>query len=189
MHKSSPFTSFFKVIFPVFMIMGFIFGIYLSWTQGPPESQGFTKAMIIGGAWVSIFLVQLPFRLKSIEASEKGIIIKEFGKEVSVNYQDIHWIAKFDFTCPWFITIKYHNTETGKAKKISFMPNHPGKGFLVNDAMTLYIKEKIASNNPNYTETSQPSDIKNFMMLMVLAIPVVILCFYYMSETIVVFGQ
>jgi hypothetical protein len=64
MYKSSPFTFVFKFIFPVFMLAGVIFGIYMSWIEGTPESQGFAKAMITITVWISIFLVQMPFRLK-----------------------------------------------------------------------------------------------------------------------------
>lgn len=187
MYKSSPFTFVFKFIFPVFMLAGVIFGIYMSWTEGTPESQGFAKAMITVTVWISIFLVQMPFRLKNIETTDQGIIIKDFGKETSVNYKDIDWITKFDFSSPWFITIKYHINETGEHKKISFMPNQRDQRFFANDAMTEFIKNKIISDNVNYSKDSQPSQIKNFILIMILSLPFTVLALYFMNESIGIF--
>ena len=170
MYKSSPFTFVFKFVFPVFILAGVIFGIYLSWIEGTPESQGFAKAMITVTVWISIFLVQMPFRLKSIETTDKGIVIKELGKETLVDYQDIDWITKFDLSSPWFITIKYRVKETGETKKISYMPNQRDRRLFSNDAMTEYIKNKIISENVNHSRDSQPSQIKNFILVLVLGL-------------------
>jgi hypothetical protein len=169
------------------MLVGVTFGIYMSWTEGTPESQTFAKAMITVAVWISIFLVQMPFRLKNIETTDRGIIIKDFGKETSVDYKDIDWIKKFDFSSPWFITIKYHIKETGEHKKISFMPNQRDQRFFANDAMTEFIKNKIISENVNYTKDTQPSQIKNFILIMILSLPFTILAFYFMNETLKIF--
>jgi hypothetical protein len=169
------------------MLSGVIFGIYMSWTEGTTESQGFAKAMITVTLWISIFLVQMPFRLKNIETTEKGIIIKDIGKENFVDYKDIEWITKFDFSSPWFVTIKYLIKETGEYKKISFMPNQRDQRFFANDAMTEFIKNKIIEENLNYSKDSQPSQIKNLALLMVLGLPVAILAFYFMNESLKIF--
>jgi hypothetical protein len=187
MYKSSPFTFVFKYFFPVFMLVGVIFGIYMSWTEGTPESLGFAKGMITVTLWISIFLVQMPFRLKNIETTEKGILIKDLGNETLVEYKDIEWITKFDFSSPWFITIKYHIKETDEYKKISFMPNQRDQKFFANDSMTEYIKNKIISENLNYSNETQPSQIKNFILLMILGIPFALLAFYFMTGTINIF--
>lgn len=184
MYKSSPFTFIFKFIFPVFMLAGVIFGIYMSWIEGTPESQGFAKAMIAVTVWISIFLVQMPFRLKNIKTTDQGIIIKDFGKELSIDYKDIDWITKFDFSSPWFITIKYRVKETGESKKISFMPNQREQKFFTNDAMTEFIKNKIIAKNVNYSKDSQPSQIKNFILIMILSLPFTVLAFYFINESI-----
>ena len=187
MYKSSPFTFVYKFIFPVFILAGVIFGIYMSWIEETPESLGFAKAMITVTVWISIFLVQMPFRLKSIETTENGIIIKDIGKETIIDYKDIDWITKFDFSSPWFITIKYHIKETGESKKISFMPNQRDQRFFANDAMTEYIKNKIISENVNYSKDTQPSQVKNFILIMILSLPFTVLAFYFLNETIKIF--
>jgi hypothetical protein len=187
MYKSSPFTFIFKFIFPVFMLAGVIFGIYTSWTEGTPESQGFAKAMITVTVWISIFLVQMPFQLKNIETTDKGIIIKDYGKETFVDYKDIEWITKFDLSSPWFITIKYHIKESNEYRKVSFMPSQNDQRFFSNDAMTEFIKNKIISENVNYSKDSQPSQIKNFILTMILSLPFALLAFYFMNDTLKIF--
>ncbi len=187
MYKSSPFTFIFKFFFPFFMLAGLIFGIYIAWIEGSPESQGFAKAMITVTIWLSIFLVQMPFRLKNIETTDNGIIIKDFGKETIIDYKDIQWITKFDFSSPWFVSIKYYIKETGEYKKISFMPNQSDQRFFANDAMTEFIKNKIITENLNYSKDTQPSQIKNFALLMILGTPFAILGFYFMIEAMKIF--
>ena len=180
MHKSSPLTFIFKYIFPAFMIVGMIYGNLMTWTEGSPESQRFAMATLIASLWASIFIVQMPFRLKYIRTSETGIIIKTRGIEKLVYYKDIEWVAKFDFTSPFFMTLKYHDNEDGLYKKISYMPSQNDQTIFGSDEMTKYIKEKISTENPEYSKESQPSTIKNFLRTTLIGLPFFILIFYYM---------
>ena len=166
------------------MLAGAIFGIYMSWTEGSPESLGFAKGMLTVTVWISIFLIQMPFRLKNIETTEQGILIRDFGRETFVDYKDIQWISKFDFSSPWFVTIKYNEKETGGTKKISFISNQQDQRFFGNDAMTEFIEKKIAEENLDY---SKPSKVKNFVILMILSLPFTVLALYFMNDMIKVF--
>ena len=179
MYKSSSLTVIFKYFFPVFMLAGVIFGIYLSWTEGTPESQGFAKGFAIIAVWISIFLVQMPFRLKNIETTEKGILIKEFKQDLLVEYRDLQWISMFDLTSPWGITIKYHDKNSGIDKKVSFMPSQSNKSSFGKDPMTKYIHDKIKTHNPNYSEETQPSPIKNILIITLLSLPFLFLYLYF----------
>ena len=164
------------------MILGSTFGIFITWMQGSPETEGFAKALLTVTLWMSIFLFQMPFRLKNIETTEKGILIKNLGNSTLVEYKDLQWVAMFDFTSPWFITIKYFDKDKGENKKISFMPNHADQKPFADDAMTEFIKGKIESDNPNFSNSEQPSKIKNFLQLFVLGLPVTILALYFINE-------
>jgi len=180
MYKSSPFTIVFKYFFPVFMFFSLVFGIYMLWTQGSPESQGFAKGMAVMGVWISFFLVQMPFRLKNIETTENGILIKGFKQNTLVEYRNIHWISKFDFSNPWAVTIKYRHPDSGLDRKINFLPNQSEQRLFGNDAMTQFILEKIKTHNPDYSKDNQPSSFKNILLITLLGLPFVFL-FLYLS--------
>jgi len=187
MYKSSPFTFVFKYVFPVIILASVFFSIYKSWNYGAPESLGLTKAIITLSIWILFFLVQMPFRLKNIETTEKGIFIKDYGTTKTVAYKDIAWVSKFDITSPWFVTIKYKDESTGAYKKISFIPNQRAQRLFANDEMSEFIKNKIISENVNYTEDNQPSKLKNILLLMILGLPFVLLAFYFMNDTLKIF--
>ena len=181
MYKSSSFTFIYIYIFPVFMLGGFIFGIYNSWIIGTPESLSFSKTMIVATVWVSFFLIQMPFRLKYIDTHNEYLLIKDFGKQIKLEYRDIQWITKYDITSPWFVTIKYRDNKTGGERKVSFIPSKGDYRLFRDDAMTEFIKNKIKTENPNYIEELQPSKIKNFLLLMLLSSPFVALSYYFMN--------
>lgn len=184
MFKSSSSTDFFKYFFPVIMLAGAVFGIYTSWTQGTPESQGFAKAMTVAVLWISIFLVQMPLRLKYIEADEEGIRIKDRGGITRVNYKEIDWITRYDLSNPYFVTIKYLDKNSGEHKKVSFKPVQSSQKPFSNDAMSEFIKKKIISDNPNYSPEDQPSQVKNFILMILMGTPAAVLMYLFMHGVI-----
>ena len=186
MYSSSPLTVFFKYIFPIFMIGGSIFGIFGAFADGTPESIGFAKSMIVATIWISIFLVQFPFRLKQIETSDSGILIKGFSGDKLIDYKDIYWIAKFDLSNPWFVTIKYRDAETGFDKKISYMPNNKYQKMFSGDEMIQHIQDKIELNNPDYSRELAPSKVKNLILLFILSSPFVVLSLYFLFGSIAI---
>ena len=171
MYKSSPLTPVFKYLFPVFLIFGAGFNIYNSRIHGNPDSLGFTKGIIVITIWISYFLFQALFRLKIIEATDSDLMIKEFKKQTIIQYKDVHWITKFDISCPLFITIKYREKESAVDKKISFMPLQADQRPFTNDAISEFIKDKIKVHNPNYSKDTQPSVFKNILILTLLGLP------------------
>lgn len=180
MYKSSQLTFVFKYIFPVFMLFGMTFGIYIFWTSGNQELQAFAKGFSVMAVWILIFIVQMPFRLKNIETTENGILITDFNKKRLIKYRDINWISKFDLSNPWALTLKYYDQNSGLDKKISYLPNQMNKGDLKNDAMTNYILEMIEKHNPDYSKDNQPSPVRNILILTLLGLPF-ILGFLYFS--------
>lgn len=187
MYKSSPFTFVFKFFFPVFMLAGIIFAIYMLWIEGTPESQKFAEAITVIAVFTSVFIIQIPFRLMSIETTNQRIIINDFRNKTSVDYKDIDWVSKYDLSSPWFVTIKYRVKETGEPKKISFIPNKKDQRFFANDAMTEFIKNKIISENENYSKDLQPSKVKNFIIIMFLNLLVYALILYYVDGSTIFF--
>jgi len=186
MLKSSSLTFVFIYIFPVFMLGGAVFGIYSSWIEGTPESLSFAKSMTVMTLWISFFLIQMPFRLKYIEAHEDCLQIKSFGKQFKIEYRDIYWISKFDLTSPWSMTIKYRDNDTGFDRKISFMPSQNDQRLFHDDAMTEFIKYRVKEENSNFSEDQQPSTMKNFLFLFLLSLPFIALTFYFMKDSIMI---
>ena len=102
MYKSSPLTTFFKYVYPSIMIGGGGFGVYKMLTAGDPAVYNFGLAFLVAIVWVSVFMLQLPFKLKSIEATKKGVYIFEGEEKKLIKYRDIQYMSKFDFPAPWF---------------------------------------------------------------------------------------
>jgi len=174
MYKSSKQTLIFKYIFPILFILGLIFPfLFSNFIEESPD--GFSLAFAIVSIWISIFLVQMPFRLKNIETSDDGV--KIIGKQNKlIPFSDIESVSKFDVASPWFMTIKYMDKQTQKNKKICFMPSHSDSRIMADDAMTSFIKSKIKKEN-------QPSAVKNFLFLMLLSSPFTLAALYFLSQS------
>lgn len=98
--------------------------------------------------------------------------------------EEIVWVAKFDITNPFFVTIKYRDKGTDSYKKIAYMPSQRDQKMFADDTLTAYIKNMVKSSNPNFTREKDPSTMKNFLFLMLLSLPFTILMFYFLNETI-----
>ena len=128
-----------------------------------------------------MFYLQQPFRLMHMEATENGLIIKNFGEQKTVNYRDIRWVANFDLSCPWFVTVKYKDQNTGLYKKASYMPNQKDMRTSGDDAMTEFIKNKIISENPNYSKKDEPSKVRNVVLLIFINLPFSLLALHFLG--------
>jgi hypothetical protein len=166
------------------MIFGIIVGLNALWTQGDPELNGFAKGLSVIAIWILFFLIQMVLKLRYIETTDKGVLIKNLGRQKLVEYRDILWITKFDITNPWFLTLKYHDRVSGIDKKISFMPDYKDQSFFSNDGLTRYLKDKIKSDNPNYSKGREPSIVKNFIFLIILGLPFMLIALYFMRDMI-----
>lgn len=180
--KSSSQTFIFKYLFPVLMLGMALFAIYMMYFQGDVMSKSFAKAFAVAFLWISYFLIQMPIRLKSIEAKENGIIIKNNESQL-IEYKNIVWITKFDITSPFFITIKYRDKISDSYKKIAYMPNQRDQKMFQDDNLTAYIKNKVKSSSSDFTREQAPSTMKNFLFLMLLSLPFTILMLYFLNET------
>jgi len=180
MYKSSKQTLIFKYIFPFLFILGYTLAFIVSdFIEETPE--GYPMAFAIMSLWISIFLVQMPFRLKNIETSDDGV--KIIGRQNKlIPFSNIESVSKFDVASPWFMTIKYFDQQTQENKKICYMPSQSDSKMMADDAMTAFIKNKIKEENPHYSEENQPSTVKNFLFLMLLSSPVTLAVLYFISE-------
>ncbi len=175
MYKSSPLTPIFKYVLPIGSLVIIIAGILKLNTTDDPS---FATTYIISGVWSLLLVHRLPLILKNITATEDGLEISEISKKVLVPYKDIEWTTKFHFLSPWFVTIKYYDNKSGKHKLVSFAPNKKDGMRSSDDAMTLYINEKIATENPNYSKENIPSKTKNRLLLITAFIPFAALMVY-----------
>lgn len=144
------------------------------------QIPGFTKSFTVAAIWVSIFLVQMPFRLKNIIANESDLIIMESNKQIHVDYKDVYWITKFDISSPWFITLKYRDINTGLDKKISYMPSKKDQKLFADDLMTQFIRNKIKINRTR--DIQEPSVIKNLILIGLLSLSVLALMIYFSQD-------
>jgi hypothetical protein len=175
MYKSSPLTPIFKYVFPIGSLVIIIAGIL---KLNTPDDPNFATTYVIAGVWSMLLTHRLPFILKNITATEDGLEISEISKKILVSYKDIEWTTKFHFLSPWFVTIKYYDNKSGKHKLVSFAPNKKGGTGSSDDAMTHYINEKIATENPNYSKENVPSKTKNILLLIAAFIPTTALFIY-----------
>ncbi|MBN1180730.1 MAG: hypothetical protein JXB49_00485 [Bacteroidales bacterium] len=182
MYKSSSQTFIYKYLFPVIFIIGPVFQMVMTWNTDDPELIAHNKGFMVMYLWVLLFLVQFPFRLKNIETSEKGIVIREFKKQKFISYHDLIWITKYDITCPFFVTIKYRESDTGLEKKIAFIPAKNQQRFFRNDAMSEFIQSQIKKENNEFSDEKRPSQFRNLIILALLGLPFFLLSLYFMGE-------
>jgi heme/copper-type cytochrome/quinol oxidase subunit 4 len=179
--KSSSQTFIFRYLFPVLTLGAFLFGIYMMFSQETEEAIGFAKAFSVMVVWVSFFIIQMPIRLKSIEAKDKGVLV---DKSTLIEYKDIIWLAKFDITAPYFITIKYRDRVSGTDKKIAYMPKQNTRFEMTGeDKLTAYIKNMVKESDSNITKEEAPSTWKNFALIFLLSIPFTLLAFYFINDS------
>lgn len=161
------------------MLITALIVIFIFRKSGDESLIYFTNAVGIALIWVSIFIVQMPFRLKRIEVNEKGLKIKTGNRNGIIPFKNISAVSKFDFVNPWMITIKYLDPNTGKVRKISFMPDAKYQRFMKEDAMTEYLTQQSRLENPDFAESST---VKNIAILFLAGLPFFMGMIYYASK-------
>jgi len=181
MYASSKQTVFFKYFFPLLFVFGFgaSFLVHNFVGEAPDGVRIAFGIMLI---WLSIFFIQIPFRLKSISTSDKGLLIKGRERKL-IPYSEIKYVSKFDLAGPWFMTIKYFDQKSGDTKRICFIPTQSQKRIMADDTFTAFIKKKMKEENPQYCEENQPSSMKNFIILTLLSLPFTLTSFYFFIFT------
>jgi len=178
MHKSSSQTFLYQYIYPFLFPIGVCVNMYILYGRGDEQSIRFAHATLIMFLGVSYFIIQMPLRLRKIETTETGLIVKGFRNNITIDYKNIEWLTRFDLTAPWFVTIKYRDPATGEAKKMAFIPKQKNTQPFGDDPMTVYIKEQIAIHNPLYAKENTPSKVKNIIILAGLCVPIMFLFIY-----------
>ena len=180
-YKSSAFTNLFKYAFPVFGIVSFALAIYFLSLESDESMKGFINAFIIMSVWSFGFMIQMLFRLKRIETKDEGVQILD-RSNTFINYKDIRWVSKYDFSNMMFITIKYRDRVSGQDKKIAYMPPQKTEPFK-DDKLTVYIKGMVCDFNPNYKKEDEPKMMKNLLYLGLLCLPFLIVSLYFLNDS------
>ena len=178
-YNSSPQTFIFKKIFPILMLGGGIIGFIALRNSGDELASNFANAFGIALVWISIFLIQMPFRLKKVEIDENGLKIKSGNDNQIIPFNKINTVSKFDLSNPWMITVKYLDFAKNENRKISYMPNSKYQRFMKEDEMTEYLTQKAKSENPNFEESNT---LKNLLILFLAGLPFFIGMIYFMSK-------
>ena len=179
-YNSSPLTFIFKYIFPAIMLISGIIGFVALKNIGDESLSNFANAIGIAMVWISIFLLQMPFRLKKIELDKNGLMIKLGNDEELIPFKNINSISKFDLSNPWMITVKYSDSTKNENRKISYMPNSKYQRFMKEDEMTEYLTEQSKSQNPNFVESNT---MKNLLILMFAGLPFFMGTIYFMYKS------
>ena len=161
------------------MLVGGIIGFITLKNSGDELAANFAIAFGIALIWVSIFLIQMPFRLKKVEVDEKGLKMKSGNGEQIILFKNIISVSKFDLSNPWMITVKYSDSTKNENRKISYMPNSKYQRFMKEDEMTEYLTEQAKSTNPNFEESNT---IKNLLIMFLAGLPFFIGIIYFMSK-------
>ncbi|MCU4174865.1 hypothetical protein [Carboxylicivirga sp. N1Y90] len=181
-YKSYKFTTIVRCVIPfVFpLAIGLNLTILNDLEQEPPiEMTHMTLIMALGLAY---FIIQTPIKLRYVEASEDGLLVKDFKRETLIEYKQIEWVTKFDFTSPWFITIKYKDTRSGESKKVAYFLDKKEQQLFGDDKMTAFIKSRMKIDNPWFKPDDEPSMIKNLIILVLYAIPFVLTAIYVLKN-------
>ena len=179
-YTSSPLTFIFKYIFPPIMLAGGIIGFLTLNNSNDEVMSNFSNAFGIAMIWVSIFLIQMPFRVKNVEVDENGLSIRSRNGSKVIPFKNIKTISLLDFTNPWMITVKYKDINKDQTNKISYMPNPKYQRIMNLDEMTEYITKKAKEQNDDFEESST---VKNLAILFLAGSPFLIGMIYYMSNT------
>ncbi len=162
------------------MIIGGGFAFVMLKNQDNGLASNFANAYGIALTWISIFLVQLPFRLKKVTVDDKGLKIKSDDGNKVIPFKEVYAVSKFELTSPWMVTVKYFDSVSGEKIKIAYMPNQKYQKFMKDDDMTAYLKNESKTNNPAFEESN---NLKNLLILFCVGLPFFIAMFYFMSKS------
>lgn len=171
-HKSSRLTFVYQYIFPVAVPLFCAFLLYTMWDFNE-ETKSFFYVFLATFTWVMIFLIQMPFKLKPITATDQGITIHHRNEDEAISYQAVTSVSRYDLTNPWMMTIAYQ--DRGEQRKINYMPQQ--RAFKMSDELTDFIKAKSQAANPQYQEVSS---MKNYLKLLLFSLPVMLVVLYHM---------
>ena len=166
---------------------GFIAAIIASVISGDQFSLDWAKYVALLVGWAMFWISLLVFRLRRVEASKDKIIIKTFRGKKEIEYKDIVWVYQIAMMSPALISLKYSDNRTGEIKRILIMPDTISDkfpfNFMAESKMTIFIREKIMENNPDYSKEAEPSRWLVPGMVFLSLIPV-LLYFYINMESL-----
>ncbi|MEM9258536.1 MAG: hypothetical protein AAGA62_02750 [Bacteroidota bacterium] len=131
-----------------------IIGFFILKNTGDESVSNFANSFGIAWVWISIFLIQMPFKLKNIEVDKNGLKVKSARNEELIPFKNIISVSKFDFTNPWMMTVKYLDAAKNECIKISYLPSPKHQRFMKEDEMTEYLTTQAKSQNPNFEESN-----------------------------------
>jgi len=184
MFKSSPLTKVMRILYPLMMIFLVVFFFY-RYSQSTEEVPlRMFVAAILMLIWMLAFTAQMPFRLKYIEADEKGIHIQEKDGKRFVEYGDINLVTKFDPAAPSLITVRYIDRASGIEKKFGYMPERRSRMPMGDDELTEYIKNNIYTRFPEYEDRFKKIQRRNYLIFVGTSIVFIILFYLLISGRI-----
>ena len=177
---SSRQTFIFKYIFPAVMLVGGILAFITLKNSGDELTSNFANAFGIALIGISIFLIQMPFRVKYVEVDENGLKSKSGSGNEIIPFKNVKSVSKLDLSNPWMITVKYLDSRRNENRKISYMPNSEYQRIMKEDEMTEYISNQARLKNPNFEESSI---LRNLLILLLAGLPFYIGIIYFISKT------
>lgn len=170
MFKSSSSSNIYKYLYPVLTLALMVYFLYVFVNKAGELSLEYIVATILMFVWIFVFSLQMPFRLKNIEADESGVHIMSKEGKKTVEYGDILWISKFDLSSPSLITIRYKDRATGLEKKVAYLPDRKAGAMMGDDELTGFIKNKVLLLNPELEDSMKKVQRSKYLVFITLSI-------------------
>ena len=118
-------------------------------------------------------------RLRSVEANNDKLIIKNLNGQETIEYSDIEYFSQMAMIRPTLISLKYNDKRTGDSRNILIMPDTSSQifkfNFLEEHGMTKFVRDQIIKSNPNYNTDIEPSKWLPFGLIVLTGVPVMIM--------------
>ncbi|MEM9548137.1 MAG: hypothetical protein AAGA77_19305 [Bacteroidota bacterium] len=171
-----------KYVYPVIIIFGGGIAVSFLWYQDIPGGEGFKKAFLTGYLWVLLWVIQMPFRIKIVEAGSDGVKIGTGENQKLITYENIEYVTHFHYTAPWGTTMQYKDEETNVSKKVAFLISTKQQQGFGENKMTRYIKDNMKLHIPHYDDSIHPSMVQNMLTGFLISLPVILLVIYFMKD-------
>ena len=157
-HKSSPFTFFFKYLIPIAAIFSAVAVIPHNFDEAITGGGFYIQPLVLFGlaaAATSILLIKLKFA----EATKEHILIKvPLGTNKKIKYEDIEWVYQVALLTPDITVIKYKDNITKSYHTFFIAANElQAFGYLKENQMTKFIRNQIIEASPNYKKEKEPN--------------------------------
>lgn len=156
--------------------------MFMFYSSGDPENRKFVIGLIPTLIWILLILFQMYSRLTWVQVNEDWVLTNSWLTKSTVSYNDIIWIGSFDLLMPFGTTIKFKDKNSGKEKKVCYIPKPTSNSKIRKDELADLIRQSIKKVNPSYTKANEPNVVKNIMIQTMLTLPMTLWFLYFVFD-------